>query len=328
MLPPPPDQQIAAWPAHLNQRRQGKMRRALGALTAGLLAVAVLAACGGREEKERAAPGTTEAVVTEKVTREEPTAEVAATRIDITGRDYAFDVPPTIEGGLVEISFSNAGREPHFAGMSKVAPGRTFNDVRAALTAPPAAAPPPGPPPFEDFGGASTIEPGSRTKIALNLPVGTYALYCTIPAPDGTSHAAKGMISQVTVTEGTEGKLPASVATIKTVDFSFDPVPPLRVGTNVVRLRNEGKQVHELNLVELGPGKKVEDILAWHRQPAGPPPVRYLGGVAIRPGKEATTELDLKAGSTYAFVCEIPDFLGDFKLHVTKGMYTQAFAVS
>jgi hypothetical protein len=27
-----------------------------------------------------------------------------------------------------------------------------------------------------------------------DVPAGSYALYCTIPSPDGTSHAAKGMI--------------------------------------------------------------------------------------------------------------------------------------
>ncbi len=302
------------------------MRRALSALIAAVLAAAVLAACGGGEEKDRAAPATTEAVVTEKVTREEPTADVSPTKIDILGKEYAFDVPPRIRGGLVEISFFNAGREPHFASFAKVAPGETYEDVRVALTTQPSGAPP-GPPPFDEVGGAATIDAGVRSKASFNLPAGTYALYCTIPAPDGSPHAAKGMITQVTVTEGTDGRLPASVATINAVDFSFNPVPQLRAGTNVVRLRNEGKQLHEINLVELAPGKTTDDILAWNRQPSGPPPVRYLGGVAIKPGQEAVTELELKAGPTYAFVCEIPDFLGDFQSHVTKGMLTKAFTV-
>ncbi|MFN2555405.1 MAG: hypothetical protein ABR592_00795 [Nitriliruptorales bacterium] len=304
------------------------MRRTFGGLTIALLVAGLLTACGQGDERERAAPATTQAVVTEKVTRQESTADVAPTKIDITGKDYAFDVPATMQGGLVEISFFNAGREPHFAGFAKVAPGKTFDDARAALTAPPGAVPPAGPPPLEDFGGASTIEPGARSKLAFNLPAGTYALYCQIPSPDGIPHGNKGMITQLTVTEGSAGRLPASVGTVVATDFAFNPVPPLRAGTNVVRVRNEGKQIHELNLVELGSGKTAEDVADWYRQPAGPPPMRFAGGVAIKPGEEATAELDMKAGTAYAYICEIPDFLGDFNLHVTKGMYTKPFSVS
>lgn len=128
--------------------------------------------------------------------------------------------------------------------------------------------------------------------------------------------------------QGSEDRLPASVATVTATDFAFDPVPVLTAGRNVVRLRNEGKQLHELNLVELGPGKKMEDVVAWYRQPAGPPPMHFVGGVATRPGQEATTELELKAATTYAFICEVPDFLGDFAPHVTKGMFTKPFTVS
>ncbi len=304
------------------------MRRAFGAWTVAVLAAGVLTACGQEEERERAAPATTEAVATATATKEEPAGEVTATTIDITGKEYAFDVPATVKGGLAEISFTNVGREPHFAALAKVLPGKTFDEAKAALTAPPPDAPPPGPPPFEDLGAVPTLDPGGKGNATFNLPAGTYALFCQIPAPDGVSHAAKGMVSQVTVTEGPEGRLPPSVGTVTATDFALTPVPPLNAGRNVVRLRNEGKQLHEISLVDLGAGKKVEDVVAWYRQPSGPPPMRRMGGVAIRPGQEATTELALEAGPTYAFICEIPDFLGDFAPHVTKGMFTRPFSVS
>ncbi|MDP8927934.1 MAG: hypothetical protein M3O70_04960 [Actinomycetota bacterium] len=304
------------------------MRRMLGAMFALFLAAGALTACGGRGEKQEAAPIATETVTTEQ-DAEEPAAKVAPVKVNVTGKDYDFDVPAIIRGGLVELTFNNAGREPHFARLGKIAQGKTFADVKAALTAPPSGGPPPGPPPFEEFGGFATTGPGGRTRIAFNLPAGDYVMYCMMPAPDGVPHAAKGMIDEVAVIEGTEGSLPPSVGTVIGTDFSLHPpVPTLKAGTNVVRLRNEGRQLHEINLVEFGPGRKVEDVVAWHRQPAGPPPVRYLGGVAIKPGEEAATELELKTGRTYAFICEIPDFLGDFQPHVTKGMYTHAFTVS
>jgi hypothetical protein len=52
--------------------------------------------------------------------------------------------------------------------------------------------------PFEDvtfYGGVFGIQPGETQDIALlNLPPGTYTLICFIPGPDGTPHAANGMV--------------------------------------------------------------------------------------------------------------------------------------
>lgn len=258
-------------------------------------------------------------------------AQPVPTQVSITAKDYAFDVPASFKGGLGRFSYANTGREPHFAAFAKVPPGKTFADVRSTLTSPPSAAPPSGPPPFEDVASLSTTDPGATGNMTLNLPRGTYALYCPIPSPDGTPHVAKGMINEVTVTEGADGELPPSVGTIKAVDFELAPLPPVKAGNNVFRLSNQGKQIHEINLVELPPGKTVDDVVAWYREQKGPPPMPpmlSLSGVAIKPGDEATTELNLKAGSRYAFVCAIPDFLGDFKPHVTKGMHTKDFTVS
>jgi hypothetical protein len=94
-----------------------------------------------------------------------------------------------------------------------------------------------------------------------------------------------------------------------------------------VKLRNHGRQLHEINLVELVAGKELDDATSWLTKPAGPPPYRSLGGVAVKPGEEATTELTLQAGRTYALLCVIPDSLGDRAPHATKGMLTASFQV-
>lgn len=163
--------------------------------------------------------------------------------------------------------------------------------------------------------------------MTVNIPAGSYLLFCTIPSPDGTPHAAKGMVESLTVTEGEQSALPESVGTITATDFAFSQPPPLEPGSNVVRLRNQGQQLHEINLVEPAPGKTVDDVVAWYGQPSGPPPMRSLGGVAVKPGEDGTAVLDLEAGHAYAFICAIPDTRGDFALHVTKGMFTDPFVV-
>ena len=52
-----------------------------------------------------------------------------------------------------------------------------------------------------------------------------------------------------------------------------------------------------------------------------------LGGVAVRPGGQGVTTLDLARRSTDAFVCVAPDVLGDFASHIVKGMFIAPFTV-
>jgi uncharacterized cupredoxin-like copper-binding protein len=299
------------------------MRRTGPAFVVLAIITAALGGCGGGDdEPETAAP---EEPTT--VTTAEPSGTGART-IAITGQDYAFEVPATIEGGLIEISFTNAGKEAHFAGLAKVAEGKTFDDVKAVLTAPPPGTPPSGPPPFEEFAGAATVDPGLKGNATFNLPAGSYALFCALPAPDGVPHAAKGMITPLTVTEGIAAALPDVVTSLAASDFALAGSPPTKGGTTVVGIRNQGKQLHEINLVELMPDKKMEDVVAWFKQPAGPPPMSFRSGVAVKPGEEGTSSFELKSGSDYAFLCAVPDALGDFAPHVVKGMYTPAFTVT
>lgn len=294
------------------------MRRTGAALAVLVVMTGVLGGCGDDEPEATPPEESTTA----------PTTEPTARSIAITGQDYAFEVADTIEGGLIELSFTNEGKEPHFAGLAKVAEGKTFDDAKAVLTAPPPDTPPAGPPPFEEYAAAATVDPGSQGNATFNLPAGTYALFCTLPAPDGLPHASKGMIRPLTVTEGIAAAVPDSAASLTATDFALAGTPPATAGAVVVGLRNQGKQLHEVNLVELMPDKKIEDVVAWFKAPAGPPPMSFRSGVAVRPGEEGTSEFELKSGSTYAFLCLVPDALGDFARHVTKGMYTPAFTVS
>jgi len=297
------------------------MRTRLAVLPAVLLVVGLLAACGSDSTDTTATTATTEADAP-------TTTAAAATPVALVARDFAFDVPAQITGGTVSFTYENKGAEPHFAAFAKIAAGKTLDDLKAALLTPPGSAAPSDPPPFTDLAGFPTANPGVKGAGTFNLPAGSYAFYCMIPSPDGVPHGAKGMIQPVTVTGGATNELPASVGKVKTVDFGFDAVPPLEPGTNVVQLDNAGKQLHEINLIEVPAGKKIEDVVAWFRTETGPPPFSFLTGVAVSAGTSGTGELVLDAGKTYAFICAVPDFLGDMKPHVTKGMRTATFTVS
>lgn len=284
----------------------------------GLLAGA---GCGG--DGDEGAGGTTKESVT-------TTTAAPTPAIKVTARDYAFDVPATISAGLVTMTLDNVGKEPHFAALAQPREGVPIADVQAAVTAIASGKPPAGgPPPFVEYIAMGTVDPGGQARVTGNLPAGKYIMFCLLPSPDGVTHGAKGMIKEVEATGGSPGELPKTDATFITYDFSIGAAgggtPAFKAGSNTVTLRNEGKQIHEIDLIELAEGKKVADVKAWAAKLAGPPPGRFLGGPAIREGLSVTTTFEMKAGSRYALVCIVPDNLSDGAAHITKGMHTEEF---
>ncbi|MGH9043071.1 MAG: hypothetical protein ACRDZ3_22895 [Acidimicrobiia bacterium] len=299
------------------------MRRTFVALGVVLIA-GVLGGCGGDDGDDGAASETSTSVA-EATTTSTPATDGKANPISIEATEYSFQVADEVKGGLVEFVFANRGKEAHFAGLAQVLEGKTYEDAKAFLTS----APPEDPPPFVEFAGAATIDPGGNGDATFNLPAGTYALFCAIPAPDGIPHVGKGMIKPLMVTEGIAGTMPESATTLTAKDFSLAGSPPSKAGAAVVGISNQGKQIHEVNLVELAAGKKIDDVVAWFKAPTGPPPMSFRDGVAVAAGEEGTSTWDLKSGSTYAIICAVPDSLsGDFVPHIVKGMYTAAFTIS
>jgi uncharacterized cupredoxin-like copper-binding protein len=300
------------------------MKRSRSIAFALMLGATSLVACG--DDGDGGSKGSPSAEETTS-----PQAEASPNRVNIAALDYSFEAPASISAGVVQFAYTNRGKEPHFFGLARIPEGRSLDEVKGALTAPPpAAGPPPGPPPFEDFAGIATADPAVEGEVSFDIPASKYVFYCLIPSPDGVTHANKGMIKELEVTEGAEGSLVETAPEVSLVgtDFAFDKTPSVKAGSNTLRLRNDGRQLHEINLIELPDGQTLDEAVAWHRQMQGPPPFRFLGGVAIKPEEEATTTLVLAQGRTYAFICAIPDVLGDFAPHVTKGMHTETFTVS
>lgn len=126
-----------------------------------ILTTAILSASGGDESE----PGDSAA------------NRNLAAKVSISAGDYGFEAPETIPGGLVEISFRNGGKEPHFAGLARALPGRTFEEVRDALSAPappdPSSGPALAPPPLEDVAGMPTTDPERNAKLTVSLVPGT-----------------------------------------------------------------------------------------------------------------------------------------------------------
>lgn len=256
------------------------------------------------------------------------TPKAGATKVTVKTSEYKFDAPATYKGGLVELTIDNtAGKESHEAEMIRLDPGKTLADLKAAMEHE-------GPPPAWQHaaGGPGPVLPGTTAVYTANVQAGTYVLVCHVPAPDGNAHLDKGMAAEVTVTEGTSGTLPAGDATVSTSEFKFTGVEGLKAGKQTVRFTNVGKQQHHVAIIALAPGKKVTDALAFFtavfsgKPPAGPPPFTGFPGLVatMDPGFEGARTLELTAGTTYGFMCFIPDT--DGTPHVAKGMMAELTA--
>lgn len=249
-------------------------------------------------------------------------APAAPQAVTITTTDFAFAAPDTIAPGMTTITLTNAGAQPHHIIMARLDEGKTVDDLVADFNANPTSVPV-----YATWHGAnSTVMPGSSSTTTINLPAGTYALLCFVPDPaDGAPHFAKGMARTIIATgEPNTAPAPAATAELRLSDFAF--TGDLAAGEQVVRVVNDGPQVHEVELVRLNDGATMDDYMAaMQAGPGAEPPGAPAGGTgALSVGLENYWHLNLAPGN-YLMVCFVPD-PADGAPHVMKGM-VKAFTV-
>ena len=236
--------------------------------------------------------------------------------VTITAVDNAFEAPAQVPAGLTTIRLVNRGQTLHHVQMVKLDEGKTLADFMAALQAG-------GPPPAwaKDVGGPNAPNPGGgESNATLNLAPGEYVLLCFIDMPGGVPHVMKGMIRGLTVTPSdAPAAEPTGDVTMRLTDYAFGLSKPLAAGKQTIVVENGAAQPHEVFIGQLAPGKTLEDLMTWLREPNGPPPASAVGGVTgIAPGAKNAIDVDLAPGS-YVLLCFVPD-AGDGKPHVQHGM--------
>jgi hypothetical protein len=329
-------------------------RRRFLALAGAMAGGTILAACGGSAATDppkpaaatsapTAAPTTapTTAAGSAGATRPAGSATAASTTaasgvttgtpaaggqiLAIEAYDFGYRTMGSIPGGLTRVQLKNTGKEDHHAQFMLLNTGVTPEQLGAAFAK--------GPERLEDVfklvtfvGGPGAIAPGGTTEVMLSLKEGQYLLACFVEGADHLPHLAKGMLLPLKVTAAAAATAPAPQVngTINLVDFNFDMPTTLPAGKSMWRVTNTGAQVHEMSIMQLPPGKTVDDVKRFFdapptAPPSGPPPVTFMGGMqALTRGNEGIMVLDLKAGD-YVATCLIPDQSqpnGDSHLHL------------
>ncbi len=114
-------------------------------------------------------------------------------------------------------------------------------------------------------------------------------------------------------------KAAPAVVTMTAKDFAFDAPAQIPAGAVTLQLKNDGKEVHQAQLVRLENGKTAKDLMAAMKT-HGPPPawMKFVGGPnAAGPGREVGSTTVLEPGN-YAWLCFIPS--PDGVMHAAKGM--------
>jgi hypothetical protein len=252
-----------------------------------------------------------------------PTPATAVNTVTFNAKEFAFEGPDSVPAGLTAIKINDVGQELHHVALMKLEQGKTFADLQAAFKAG-------GPPPAwaVAYGGVNPPAPGGTATAMEVLEPGNYAVLCFVESADHVPHMAKGMMKPLTVTANPNANTtePPSDVTLTLSDYKFVLSKPLVAGKQMIKVENMAEQPHEVVLVQLAPGKTIEDLGKWVFDMKGPPPGKPIGGIpAFMKGKNAFFEANLEPGE-YGMICFIPDSK-DGKPHVQHGM-TQQFKIS
>jgi uncharacterized cupredoxin-like copper-binding protein len=267
--------------------------------------------------------------------------------LTVKAREYGFDVPGEVEGGVLRMTLQNDGKLKHEAVI--VAAGDTpLPQLKHDLTPVVKGEDKPIAPYLHFQGGVSLVAAGTSAVATLTLPAGKYVLVCTLtdadsldatagPPPQSAQrfHYDLGMAAPFTVKSTNAAVMPPVDGTVVARDWAFD-VPPLTAGTRTFTFRNDGREDHSLAVAEFpdgvdaGAAKAAFDQFLAADAARRPPPenlpvpddVAFAGPLSA--GGQATFTVELKPNRAYVFACYMTDRAGGPRHATGKGMVTYA----
>jgi hypothetical protein len=251
------------------------------------------------------------------VTVAAPAAEAAGSNsLNVKAGEYTYKLSGNPKAGWTQINFDNAGVEYHVFALVKLKNGVTTKQLKnAALSQQDGA--------FEAIAdgdgttGAQTglLSPGEKTSVITKLAAGHYGALCYIPAPDGESHIAHGMVTTFDVSEGKSSLTPPKDGVVD-VTLADDGITLPSSGlpkSGWAKVTNTTSVNRDLLLAKyLTPDATFESTDAYFDayfggQAQGDPPAAINGGVdGLAPGGSAYFQLAFKSGR-YVLVSQNQD---------------------
>ena len=242
-------------------------------------------------------------------------AEASKLAIELSGsaKKPTFEVPQSVEGGVVEISFTNSAKGSHSAQLVRAEQGHTPQEALAAgeawgekgkglpdwaLTA----------------GGLGDVEPGETATVTQELAPGKY-LVADLETDANAEFEVTG--------EAAASELPSDGGTIEATEYEFT-ASGLKSGGAPILFDNAGGEPHFIAAVGIKPGKTIADVRKFLETEKGEAPVdesRGFSTAVIEGGQSQSIEVDLEAGD-YALLCFVPDRAGG-PPHAVKGMVSK-----
>jgi uncharacterized cupredoxin-like copper-binding protein len=222
--------------------------------------------------------------------------------VRVVARNYAFEAPQRVPGGLVSVRLVNAGQEPHYARLVRLTDGKRLGDFLALRQQRRGAAAWMVP-----AGGLAPVSPGDSAELTLTLAPGVYVLLCGYPGRDGQPHMDKGMVREIEVGAGPASppRQPREDVRLRVADGAFAWSEPLTAGRHVIQVENVGSQTHQVLLSRLPAGTTLDAEKQWFSDFTSERPGHPAGGVIeLSRGQRVWLTVDLPPGR-YALLCHV-----------------------
>jgi hypothetical protein len=262
-----------------------------------------------------------------------PVAHAAsANTLTVSAGEYAYRLSGKPQPGWVQFNFDNGGVENHMMVVFPLKSSVTTKQMQAAVKANPAdleAA-------LGKFlksdpvtGTPGVLGPNQKTTTIAQMKAGHYGILCFVPAPDGTLHAAHGMITTFDVKGSKSSYTPPTdgVQTVTLTDTAIATPPGNAPKSITLKVTNTGKDPHGFQLIKLETGKTIGDAYTYFDglfstgKATGTAPGTLVGGVqTVAPGGTAYLTWTLPAGH-YAYVSTEGDSPNDDYSKGLKGEF-------
>lgn len=247
--------------------------------------------------------------------------------LEVTGTEYAFQAPDSVDAGRTVIRLRNEGKVLHEMIVSKLRRGSTVKDLADAQAADVTVRP------FIEPGTAVVFAAAGKTgdgELVVDFEPGRdYVLWCNFTDGDGKpQHSTLGMYKRIHVRDASAASttLPAQVVIVDAGDYAFRLPDTLPAGLTEFRMRNTGAHRHEISFGRIKAGATARFFMSEYLQKRnidslydndGSILVAYAGDT-----NQFAMRARLEAGRSYVLLCEFQD-APDAPMHVTLGMFKE-----